>query len=161
MGLTFLGPDGTPLKMGVEEEVLVLVEFEPATGHWLWTGSLTPLGRGNGGYGRINFKSVIRRVSEYGLCRPDARSILVHRFMSWAYNGEIPADPDTGQSAVIDHDRTKCPGRPHNCCSPLHTVPVTQRLNTVRGVYERQRPHHAHGSLFDVEAFENGVLRHR
>jgi hypothetical protein len=97
MALVFLGPNDTPLKMGVEEEVLELVQLDPQTGHWLWRGNLTPLvpETGRGGYGRINFAHVISRVAEYGLCRPSARSILAHRFMSWAYFGYVLPDPET------------------------------------------------------------------
>jgi hypothetical protein len=64
MALVFLGPNDTPLKMGVEEEVLELVQLDPQTGHWLWRGNLTPLvpETGRGCYGRINFAHVISRV---------------------------------------------------------------------------------------------------
>jgi hypothetical protein len=156
MGLTFFGPNDTPMKLGVEEEVLEQIEFEPGSGHWLWTGNCTPLvpETGRGGYGRINFKAVVKRAAEYSLCSSAARSVLVHRYLYWCYFGSIPDE------AVIDHDRTKCADRLHHCCSPLHTTAVTIAQNTVRGAYERRWPHKTHQPLFDPEAFEAGVFKH-
>jgi hypothetical protein len=152
--------------MGVEARVLKLIEFEPITGHWLWTGNLTPRKRSrrgegyttSGGYGRISFKGVVNRAIEAGLVKPGSRAVTAHRYLYWCMFGEIPADPATGQTADLDHDKDFCPGRLHHCCSPQHITAVTSALNRARGVDARRVGSHQ-STIFPQAEYEIGVLQ--
>ena len=100
-------------------------EHRPELGPcWLWTGALT------WGYGRFKDK-----LGE----RADVRA---HRYVYEFCMGPIP------EGLTLDH---LC--RVRHCQHPWHLEPVTQRVNTLRGVgptAQRARQTHCiHGHLFD------------
>jgi len=82
------------------------ITIHPVTGCWLWGGAITDRGYGT--------------ISEGG------KTVLVHRQTYRFLVAPIP------RNLVLDHVRDRgCLFR--HCCFPLHTEPVTNRVNILRG----------------------------
>jgi hypothetical protein len=97
-------------------------KFTVGDGCWLWTGARTS----PWGYGTIQLEG-----------RPKRRSGLAHRVMYELIVGPIP------EGLVLDH---LC--RNPSCIRPDHLEPVTQRVNTQRGV-RATKTHCAQGHVRD------------
>jgi len=86
------------------DRLLRKVIVDPATGCWIWTGTLTK----PGGYGQFKI---------------DGANVCTHRWAYTYFRGPIP------DGLVLDH--VGCDRPP--CCNPWHVTPTTDAVNTMRG----------------------------
>lgn len=110
------------------------VRYNPETGCWEWTGFIR-----ENGYGSISARPAHFR--KMGL----PRSALSHRFSYLLFVGEIPEE-----FPQLDH---LC--RVRHCVNPDHLEPVTQKINSARGLTvtaaNAAKTHCVHGHEFDPE----------
>lgn len=94
---------------------------DPATGCWLWQGTVS-----NKGYGQFY---------NYDIKKPS----LAHRWLYEQLHGALPLD------VVLDH---LC--RTPACVNPEHLEPVTQQINMQRGFFGT-KTHCPHGHEYSEE----------
>lgn len=118
-----------PKPIPAIDRLMKRIVVDPASGCWIYTGSII-----HNGYGTIGVPHRQRR--------------LVHRIAYESLVGPIPEGLD------LDH---LC--RVRSCCNPLHLEPVTRKENARRGIgmgawkaaFQRAKTHCPQGHPYSVE----------